>query len=151
MMTFGTRLCTAVHRTPAIAVPLVGAALAIVLVSSCAPRHESVVSTRSVTIDQRTLSPPKMVDISIVNLHDEPAADPSMEKVVGTIINEGDRAVTRLSIRVEALDARGNVVDSVTTPPLTQTIDPFGGRGTFEAFLPRNREVTAYHAVAIAR
>jgi len=40
-----------------------------------------------------------MVDISIINLHGEPAADPSMERVVGTIINEGDRAVSRLSIR----------------------------------------------------
>jgi hypothetical protein len=93
----------------------------------------------------------QMVDISIIDLHGEPAPDPSMERVVGTIINEGDRAVSRLSIRVDALDSAGNVVNSITTPPLTETIDSRGGRATFEASMPRNPAVTAYHAVAIAR
>lgn len=151
MMISLIRLPDALRRTQPIGILLVGSALAILLVSSCSPRRESVVSTRTVTVDQRTLSAPQMVDISIINLHDEPAADPSLERVVGTIINEGDKAVSRLSIRVDALDSAGNVVNSVTTPPLTETIDPLGGRATFEAFMPRNPAVTAYHAVAIAR
>ena len=95
--------------------------------------------------------PPETVAISIVNLHDEPAADPEREKVVGTIINQGDKAVSRLSIRVDALDDIGNVLESTTTPPLAQTIDPFGGQATFEASIPRNPSVTTFHAVAIAR
>jgi len=95
--------------------------------------------------------PPETVAISIVNLHDEPAADPEREKVVGTIINQGDKAVSRLSIRVDTLDDIGNVLESTTTPPLAQTIDPFGGQATFEASIPRNPSVTTFHAVAIAR
>jgi hypothetical protein len=131
---------------------LVASTVAVPLVSSCAPKRHAVVSTETVTtIDEHTLPAPKMIDISIVNLHDEPTADPSEEKVVGTIINNGDRPVSRIAIRVDALDATGNVVRTVTTPPLSQTIDPFGGRATFETFIPRDRAVAGYHAVAIAR
>jgi hypothetical protein len=47
--------------------------------------------------------------------------------------------------------ACSRVVHSVVTPPLEQRIDPLGGRATFDAQVPRNPIVTAYHAVAIAR
>jgi hypothetical protein len=130
---------------------LVVALLAVTLVAACAGRRETVVTTRTTQIEQRTLPAPKMVDISIVNLHDEPALDPSQEKVVGTIINTGDRRVSGLSIRVDALDAGGRVIRTVTTPPLAQPIDPNGGRATFEAFMARDETVAGYHAVAIAR
>jgi hypothetical protein len=143
---------TVPHRPQAIVALLVASAVAVPLVSSCAPRHQLVSSTEtSTTIDEHTLPAPKMIDISIVNLHDEPSADPAGEKVVGTIINEGDRPVSRIAIRVNALDATGNVVRTVTTPPLAQTIDPFGGRATFETVMPRDRAVVGYRAVAIAR
>jgi hypothetical protein len=122
------------------------------LFSACAPKRQAVVSTETVTaIDERTLPPPRMIDISIVNLHDEPSAHPSDERVVGTIVNDGDRPVSRISVRVNALDAGGNVVHTVTSPPLEHTIDPFGGRATFEVFVPRDPAVAGYHAVAIAR
>jgi hypothetical protein len=84
-------------------------------------------------------------------LHDEPAADPAQEKVVGTIINDGDKRVSGISIRVNALDSSGNVVRTIVTPPLAQPIDPSGGRATFEAMMPRDPNVAGYHAVAIAR
>jgi hypothetical protein len=133
-------------------VALVGVTAALVI-AACAERHQSALSTRTTTtVEQHVpLPPPEMVAISIVNLHDEPAANPGRERVVGTIINQGDKPVSRLSIRVEALDDSGNVVDSTTTPPLAQTIDPFGGQATFEASMPRNSSVTTYHAVVIAR
>jgi len=134
-----------------IAAFLLATALALPLVFSCAAKRETVVSTRTVTVDEHTVPPPKMVDISIVNLHAEPTTDVSREKVVGTIINDGDRAVSRLSIRVDALDRTGNVVHTMTTPPLAQTIDPFGGRATFEASMPRDGTVAGYHAVTIAQ
>jgi len=120
-----------------------------VIAAGCATRETTTI--RRETTVRTVPAAPQMVDISIINLHGEPAADPSMERVVGTIINEGDRVVSRLSIRVDALDSAGNVVNSVTTPPLTATIDSRGGRATFEASMPRNQAVTAYHAVAIAR
>jgi hypothetical protein len=151
MAIFSKRSWAGLDRPRQIAL-LVACAAALPLVSSCAPKHHAVASTETVTtIDAHALPVPKMIDISIINLHDEPTADPSEEKVVGTIINNGDRPVSRIAIRVNALDTTGNVVHTVTTPPLSQTIDPFGGRATFETFMPRDRVVAGYHAVAIAR
>jgi hypothetical protein len=92
-----------------------------------------------------------MTNITFVDLHSVPAPDPTKEKVVGVIVNKGDKAVSKMSIRVEGLDASGAVLTSAVTPPLDQTIDPLGGRATFEAFLPRNDAVRAYHAVALAK
>jgi hypothetical protein len=92
-----------------------------------------------------------MTDITFIDLRAVPADDPSKEKVVGVIVNKGDKAVSKMSIRVEGLDASGAVVTSVVTPPLDQTIDPLGGRATFEADLPRSEVVRAYHAVALAK
>ena len=131
---------------------LFGAALTIFVFAACAAKRETIVSsTHTVTVDQGKPSPPRMVDISIVDLHDEPTADPRMEKVVGTIINQGDRPVSKLSIRVDLLDDAGNLVNSVTTPPLVQTVAALGGRATFEASVPRNPAFTTYHAVVIAQ
>jgi len=126
--------------------------LAIFVFAACGAKRETIVSsTHTVTVDQGKPSPPRMVDISIVDLHEEPAADPQMEKVVGTIINQGERPVSKISIRIDLLDDAGNLVNSVTTPPLAQTIAALGGRATFEASVPRNPAVTTYHAVAIAQ
>jgi hypothetical protein len=131
---------------------LFGAALAIVVFAACGAKRETIVSsTRTVTVDQGQPSPPRVVDISIVDLHEEPTADPRMEKVVGTIINQGERPVSKISIRIDLLNDAGNLVNSVTTPPLAQTIAALGGRATFEASVPRNSAVTTYHAVAIAQ
>ncbi len=127
------------------------AAVATLILPGCGPhRQERLVSTRTVTIE-RNLPAPKMVDISIIGLHDEPALDSAQERVVGTIVNHGDRQATGISIRVDAIDEDGHVVNSITTPPLHQEIDPYGGRARFEAFMPRDSDVTGYHAVAIAR
>lgn len=132
---------------------VLAASLCLPLAVACGPKQERVVTTRTVqTVEARAVAPPpKMVDISIVDLHGEPAYDPAQEKVVGTIINSGDRQVSGLTIRVDAIDHGGQVVRSITTPRLAQTIDPNGGRATFEAFVPRDDAVAAYHAVAIAR
>jgi hypothetical protein len=133
-------------------IALVGIGAALVI-AACAERpSEFSTRTTTTTVEEHVPpAPPETVAISIVNLHDEPAADPGHETVVGTIVNQGDKAVSRLSIRVDALDDIGNVLESTTTPPLAQTIDPFGGQATFEASMPRNSSVTTYHAVAIAR
>ncbi len=127
------------------------AAGVILFAAACSGRHTEVVSTRTVNIQEPPIAAPAMIDISIVDLHDVPSTDPSQERVVGTIVNKGDKPVSRISIRVEALDRAGNVVSTVVTPPLTQTVDPFGGRATFEASMPQNAAVAGYHAVALAR
>ena len=130
---------------------LVVAALVLPLAAACAPRRHEIVTTRRTVIDEQTVHAPRMVDISIVGLHNEPAIDPRQEKVVGTIVNDGDKRVSGLSIRVNAIDDAGNVVHTVVTPPLAQTIDPAGGRATFEAYMPRDPAVAGYHAIAVAR
>ncbi|MEO6029997.1 MAG: FxLYD domain-containing protein [Candidatus Binatia bacterium] len=130
---------------------LVVAAAVIPFVASCAPQRHEVVTRQTTSIEERTVAAPKSIDISIVGLHDEPAVDPAQEKVVGTIVNEGDKEVSGLSIRVNALDQAGNVVRTIVTPPIAQTIAPSGGRATFEALMPRDAAVAGYHAVAIAR
>ncbi len=130
---------------------VVAVAVVIPLVAACAPKRHEVVTRKTTSIEERTVAAPKMIDISIVGLHDEPASDPTQEKVVGTIVNEGDKQVSGLSIRVNALDGAGNVVRTVVTPPLAQTIEPSGGRATFEALMPKDDAVAGYHAVAVAR
>lgn len=141
---------TSAARSPSAC--LLGAALTLFVVAGCGAKRDTIVSsTRTVTVEQPNPSPPQMVDISIVGLHEEPTADPRMEKVVGTIINQGDRPVSTLSVRIDLLDAAGNVVNSVTTPPLAQTVAAHGGRATFEASVPRESAVTTYHAVVIAQ
>ena len=134
-------------KTFAIAVAAGGA-----LLSACGAERETTV-VRHTTIEQRAAQPPpRMAAISFLDLHGEQSVvDPSKERVVGTIVNHGDKPVSRLSIRVEGLDAGGGVVTSVVTPPIEQTIDPLGGRIQFEAFLPYSSSVQAYHAVALAR
>lgn len=146
------RTMTTYERRSPIAAIAVAAALALPLVSSCSAKRETITTRESETYEQHAaVAPPKMIDISIVNLHDEPIADPSQEKVVGTVINQGDRQVSGLSIQINALDGTGNVIRTVKTPPLPQTIAANGGRTTFEAFMPKDPAVAGYHAVAIAK
>ncbi len=120
------------------------------LAASCSADRETTTVARQVR-ETVVTPPPRMTDISILNLHDEPSGDPTTEKVVGTIVNNGDRAVSQLSIRVDAIDGSGRIVSSVTTPPLTQTIPANGGQADFSALMAANPAVTTYKAVAIAR
>jgi hypothetical protein len=143
--TRGNRLA----RTPAAAVAVLLVAGGTLLVTSCAGQRETV-TTRERVVTQ-PLPDPKMTDITIYDLREEPAPDPAQVKVVGTIVNRGDRPVSQLSIRVNALDQTGRVVTSVDTPPFTQTIDANGGSATFAALVPRSDAVTTYRATAIAR
>ena len=134
---------------------LVSAAVIVVagllpLVASCSADCETKTVARQVR-ETVVTPPPRMTDISILNLHDEPSGDPTTEKVVGTIVNNGDRAVSQLSIRVDAIDGSGRIVSSVTTPPLAQTIPANGGQADFSALMAANPAVTTYKAVAIAR
>jgi len=134
-----------------VALCVVAFAVAVPL-AACTSKRDVVQTTETVTnLDNHRLPPPKQIDVTIRNLHDEPAADPTQEKLVGTLVNDGDRAVDQVAIRVEALDRSGNVIRTVKTPPLSQTIEPFGGQATFETSMPQDRVVVGYRAVAIAR
>jgi hypothetical protein len=116
--------------------------------TGCAERRHMVTQTR---VEESATRPPPITAISIIDLHDEPSTSPTNETVVGTIVNQGDKPVSQLSIQVNALDGNGRVVNSVVTPPLPQTIGAFGGRAQFQTEMPKDPTVTAYHAVAVAR
>lgn len=93
----------------------------------------------------------KIADIVIVDMHEEPASDPSLIKVVGTIVNKSDRPVSRLSVRIEARDAQGRALSRVIAPSLSETIPPQGGTALFEASVPRSNLVNNYYAEVIGQ
>ena len=129
MITHVKRFPSVLQRSHFIVAVLI---VAVSLVSSCATKRHEVATTRTVTTLHEVQQPaPTTIDVSIVNA--------------------GDKPVSRIAIRVNALDASGQVVRTVTTPPLAQPIGPFGGRATFEAIMPRDRAVAGYHAVAVAQ
>lgn len=119
--------------------------------SACAARRTETTTTYDTVSTQRIVPPPRMVAISFQDLHEGYTTDPAVERVVGTVVNDGDKPVTKLSIKVEGLNDSGMVLASVVTPPLDQNIDALGGRAQFQADLPRTPGVTTYHAVALAR
>jgi hypothetical protein len=136
-------------RTVARVAAVAGAAGALLVGSACG--GPEVVEHRRVRVEQHVQAPAPMTDILITDLHEIPAPSATEERVTGTIVNRGDKPVSMLTIRVDALDDRGRIVDSITTPPLDQTIAALGGQATFEATLRRSPETVSYHAVAIAR
>ncbi|MEW6270376.1 MAG: FxLYD domain-containing protein [Thermodesulfobacteriota bacterium] len=131
-------------------VPLFLVAAVAALATSCGGTRETEVVRTQRTVVQQPIPEPRMTDISIYGLHEQPASAGSVN-VVGTIVNHGDRPVSQLRIRVDSLDQTGRLVRSIDTPPLAQTIDPNGGTATFQATVPDDPSVTTYHAVAIAR
>lgn len=122
------------------------------LLAACAAQREQ--STRTVTetvIGEADAMPPATTDIAIVELREEPADDPAFVKVVGTVVNHGDKPVERLTVRVEALDAQNRALTRVSTEAAEVVIPANGGTGTFEASVPRSAATTRYHAQAVAR
>jgi hypothetical protein len=115
-------------------------ALALLLISCAAEQRE---------IEQLTTSKP-MTDIAITDLHEEPTDNAAFVNVVGTIVNHGAKPVSQLSVRVDVMDTFGQVLDSVVTPPLAQTIAPNGGQAQFSVRMSSMHLVT-YKAFAIAR
>lgn len=132
-------------------VPMLLVASVAVLGVACGGSRESQVVRTSRTVVQQPVPEPRMTDISIFGLHEQPGAASGQVNVVGTIVNHGDRPVSQLRIRVDSLDQTGRLVRSVDTPPLEQTIGANGGTATFQATVPDDPTVTTYHAVAIAR
>jgi len=115
--------------------------LSLALLISCAAERQEV--------EQLTTSTP-MTDIAITDLHEEPTDNAAFVNVVGTIVNRGDKPVSQLSVRVDVMDSVGQVIDSVVTPALAQTIAANGGQAQFSARMSSMHFVT-YKAIAISR
>ncbi len=92
-----------------------------------------------------------MTDILIVDMHEEAGSDPSLIRVVGTIINRRNQDVARVMVRVEARDVTGRALTRVTVPALSEVIPAGGGTSTFEASVPRSSAIHDYNAEIVGR
>lgn len=88
--------------------------------------------------------------VAILSMREEPAYDPSLVKLVGTIVNRGNEPAVRTTVRVEGRDAQGRALTRVIVPASPETI-PAGGAASFEVEVPRSSTVHDFHAEAIVR
>lgn len=89
-----------------------------------------------------TPAPP---DVAILDLHEESATDPSLVRIVGTIVNRSNQELGHLSVRIEARDPQGRVLSRVIAPSSADVLPP-GTSATFEASLPRSGSIRDYNA-----
>jgi hypothetical protein len=89
-------------------------------------------------------------DIVIVDMAERPGSDPSLIRVVGTIINQSKEEVSHVTVRVEARDVTGRALTRVVVPALIQPIAP-GGTSSFEAAMPKSATIHDYHADVISK
>lgn len=87
----------------------------------------------------------KAPDIVILDLHEEAGPDPSLVRIVGTVVNRSNQELPRLNVRVEARDPQGRVLSRVIVPSWADAI-PAGGSSGFDASLPRSGSIRNYHA-----
>jgi hypothetical protein len=87
----------------------------------------------------------KPPDIVILDLHEEAGPEPSLVRIVGTIVNRSNQELGRLNVRVEARDPQGRVLSRVIVPSWADAI-PVGGSSGFDASLPRSGSIRNYHA-----
>ena len=97
-----------------------------------------------------TQSPVVVTDIVIMDLKEDPAADPSLMRLSGIIVNRSKQDAVRLQVRVEARDALGRVMSRVVVPAQNEVVPP-GTSSSFEASLPRSTAIHDYHAEIVAR
>jgi hypothetical protein len=95
-------------------------------------------------------APPDTGEVAVLTLREEPAYDPSLVKLVGTIVNRKAAPVAQASVRVEARDAQGRALTRVIVPASPETITA-GGTATFEADVPKSTAVHDYHAEVVGQ
>jgi hypothetical protein len=103
------------------------------------------------SMPQETVAPPAAAvapasEIVILDLHEEAGPDPSLVRIVGTIVNRSTHDVGRLNVRVEARDPQGRVLSRVIVASTSDLIAADGGTSAFEASLPRSSAIRNYHA-----
>lgn len=84
-------------------------------------------------------------DFVILDLHEEAGPDPSLVRIVGTVVNRSNQETGRLNVRIEARDPQGRVLSRAIVPSSADLL-PVGGSSSFEASLPRSGSIRNYHA-----
>jgi hypothetical protein len=135
-----------------------GAAAAILLLrlSGCVPIPEE---DDDIMIPPMVLSPTPvpaptiaaLTDFAIVDMRREPGSDPSLVRIVGTIVNNSKEPASHVLVRIEGRDILGRALTRVTVPALVEPIAASGGTSSFEASLPESTAIHDYHAEVVAR
>lgn len=87
---------------------------------------------------------------AILDLHEEAGPDPSLVRIVGTVVNRSNQQVERPSVRIEARDPAGRVLSRVVAPVSADVLPP-DTSATFEASMPRSGSIRDYNAEVIPR
>ena len=95
-------------------------------------------------------SPPEPVKVFVFGLKDTVSEDQQELFVEGKIGNRGDRATKQISVTVEALDEKGQMVARGEATPTPQDLLP-GGSATFVVKLPNDPTIRHFHVEAVAR
>jgi hypothetical protein len=143
MMSSANLEMTHVGRLSRIAVT---ASMAIALASCAGQQH---VTTTTTHVEETLTAPAASGGVSIVNLHAEPAENTSFVNVTGTVVNDSSALVSP-TIRVDMMDTFEQVMDSVETQTLPQTIAPNGGQAQFSVRM-ENTHLTHFAAFVVAR
>lgn len=92
-----------------------------------------------------------IADFAIVDMRKEAASDPSLVRIVGTIVNNSKEPASHVVVRVEGRDILGRALTRVSVPALAEPIAASGGTSSFEASLPKSITIHDYYAEVIAR
>jgi hypothetical protein len=90
-------------------------------------------------------------DIVVVDMHEQPGSDPSLIRIIGTIVNHSNQEVSHVTVRVEARDILGRALTRVTVPALVEPIAAAGGTSSFEAAMPKSATIHDYHAEVVSK
>lgn len=119
------------------------------------PEEDDIMMPPQVVVQSPTPVPAPTVaaitDIAIVDMHEQPGGDPSLVRIVGTIVNHSNQEVSHVTVRVEARDTTGRALTRVTVPALTEPIPAAGGTSSFEASMPRSASIHDYHADVVSK
>ena len=94
---------------------------------------------------------PGLTDITVIDMHEAPASDPSLVRIEGTVVNHSNAEVSHVVVRVEARDILGRALTRSNVPALTEPIAAGGGTSGFSATMPRSTTIHDYHAEVIAK
>lgn len=133
-------------------VAMAAAASVLTLVACRAPKPPPPpIPTPVATITTEDLPTPKWIELDIVDLVERVSPDRSRVSVSGTLVNRGNRATVRVSVRVEGVDAAGHSVVGADAVPATERLAPNGGTARFAAELRNDPAVERYHVKALAQ
>jgi hypothetical protein len=109
------------------------------------------IPTPAATIAAEDLPTPRWLELGIIDLAEHVSADRSRVAVSGVLVNRGNRATVRVSVRVEGLDAAGRTIVSADAVPSSERLAANGGTARFAAELRNDPAVERYHVKALAQ